>query len=116
MEPLEGTVRKYRVRRMDDTRLPKKILFETVARGKKSAGKPKKNWVDCLEENTGEHTVRVMDRKGEKLSHLAEINLVPNLRQGKIGPLLLFLIDFVLSRKAFNNNLDAIFYTTPSGL
>jgi hypothetical protein len=56
MEPLEDTIRKYRlgwaghVRRMDDTRLPKKILFGTVAGGKKSAGKSKKNWVDCLEE------------------------------------------------------------------
>jgi hypothetical protein len=45
MEPLEDTIRKYRlrwaghVRRMDDTRLPKKILFETL----KSAGKLKKN-------------------------------------------------------------------------
>ena len=26
-------------------------LFEIVAGGKKSAGKPKKNWVDCLEED-----------------------------------------------------------------
>ena len=57
MEPLEDTIRKYRlrwaghVRRMDDTRLPKKILFGNVAGGKKSAGKPKKNWVDCLEED-----------------------------------------------------------------
>ncbi len=57
MEPLEDTIRKYRlrwtghVRRMDDTRLPKKILFGTVTGGKKSAGKPKKNWVDCLEED-----------------------------------------------------------------
>ena len=53
MEPLEDTIRKYRlrwaghVRRMDDTRLPKKILFETL----KSAGKLKKNWVDWLEED-----------------------------------------------------------------
>jgi hypothetical protein len=29
-----------------------------------------------------------MDRKGEKSNHLAEINLVPNLCQGEIGPLL----------------------------
>jgi hypothetical protein len=34
-----------------DTRLPKKTLFGTVAGGKKSAGKLKKNWVDCLEED-----------------------------------------------------------------
>jgi hypothetical protein len=48
MEPLEDTIRKYRLRwaghvkRMDDTRL-KKILFGTLVGGKKSAGKPKKN-------------------------------------------------------------------------
>jgi hypothetical protein len=47
MEALEATIRKYRlrwaghVRRMDDTR-----LFGSVAGGKKSAGKSKKNWVD----------------------------------------------------------------------
>ncbi len=43
MEPLEDTIRKNRlrwaghVRRMDDTQLPKKILFGTVTGGKKSA-------------------------------------------------------------------------------
>jgi hypothetical protein len=36
---------------MDYTRLPKMILFGTVAGGKKIAGKPKKNWVDCLEQD-----------------------------------------------------------------
>jgi hypothetical protein len=57
MEPLEDTIKKYllrwagHVRRMDDTRLQKKILFGTVTRGKKSAGKPKKNWVDHFEED-----------------------------------------------------------------
>ncbi len=56
MESREDTVRKYRlrwaghVRRMDDTWLPKKILFVTVAGGKKVVGKSKKNWVECLEE------------------------------------------------------------------
>jgi hypothetical protein len=57
MEPLKDTIRKYRlrwaghVRRMDETRLPKKILFGAVAGGKKSAGKSKKNWIDFLEED-----------------------------------------------------------------
>jgi hypothetical protein len=51
-EQVEDTIRKYRlrwaghVRRMDDTRLQKKILLRTVAGRKKSAGKPKKNLVD----------------------------------------------------------------------
>jgi hypothetical protein len=35
---------------MEGTRLPKKTLFGTVAGGKKSAEKPKKNWLDFLEE------------------------------------------------------------------
>ncbi len=33
-----------------------------------------------------------MDRNGEKSNYLAEINLVPNLCQGEIGPLLLLLL------------------------
>jgi hypothetical protein len=52
----ENTGHAGHVRRMDDTRLPKKILFGTVAGGKKSAGKPKKNRVDCLEEDCAGQT------------------------------------------------------------
>jgi hypothetical protein len=37
--------------RMEDTRLPNKILFGTMVGGKKSEGKPKKSWVGCLEED-----------------------------------------------------------------
>jgi hypothetical protein len=62
-------------------------LFGTVAGGKQSAGKPNKNWVDCLEEDCARANMP-MDRKGEKPNHLAEINLVPNLCQEEIGPLL----------------------------
>jgi hypothetical protein len=36
---------------MDDSQSSKKILFGTVAVRKKSAGKPKKKWIDCLEED-----------------------------------------------------------------
>jgi hypothetical protein len=43
----------YHCRRMDDTRLPTKIVFGTVAGGKKVQEnlRTKKNWVDCLEED-----------------------------------------------------------------
>jgi hypothetical protein len=57
MKPLEDTISKYRlrwaghVRKMDDTRLPKKILFGTVTGGKESAGKSKKNLVNCREDS-----------------------------------------------------------------
>jgi hypothetical protein len=34
--------------------------------GKKSAGKPKKNWVDCLEEGYAQANIPIMDRKDEK--------------------------------------------------
>jgi hypothetical protein len=45
---------------------------------------------------TGKHTLRFMDRKGEKPNHLAEINLVPNLYQGEIGPLLFIIMLFLI--------------------
>jgi hypothetical protein len=48
-----------------------------VTGGKKSAGKPKKNWV-----------YGSWAEKGKKLNHLAEINLVLFLCQGEIEPLL----------------------------
>jgi hypothetical protein len=40
-----------------------------------------------------------MDRKGEESNHLAEINLVPYLCQGEIGPLLLLFIKLFHQRK-----------------
>ena len=59
-QPLENQVRKYRlrwlghVRRMDDTRLPKKILFGETQGGRKGRGRPKKNWLDCVKDDCEE--------------------------------------------------------------
>jgi hypothetical protein len=68
------------------------LIWDCRTRGKKSVGKPKKNWVDCLEEDCARANIPV---HGEKSNHLAEINLVPNLCQGEIGPSLLFTILFM---------------------
>ena len=42
------------VRRMPDERLPKKMLFGKVVGGSRGAGRPKKIWTQCLEEDCGE--------------------------------------------------------------
>ncbi len=79
MVTLEDTIRKYRlrwaghVRRMDDTQLPKKILFGPVAGGKKSAEKSKKNWVDCLEEDCGPTFPTVCGQKRREIEPLGRI-------------------------------------------
>ena len=55
--PLEAYVRKHRlrwaghVRRMNADRIPKRILFGELADGKRGKGRPKKNWMACLEED-----------------------------------------------------------------
>ena len=55
--PLEAYVRKYRlrwaghVRRMGPDRLPKMVLFGELAEGRRGRGRPKTNWMDCLEED-----------------------------------------------------------------
>jgi hypothetical protein len=45
---------------------------------KKCAGKPKENWVDCLEEDCARANIPYgsWTEKEKKLNHLAEINLV----------------------------------------
>jgi hypothetical protein len=54
MHPLENYVRHHRlrwaghVRRMEDDRLPKKVLFGQVAEGSAKKGRPKHNWTDSL--------------------------------------------------------------------
>ena len=54
---MEAYVRKYRlrwaghVRRMGSNRIPKKVLFGELAEGKRGRGRPKKNWMTCLEED-----------------------------------------------------------------
>ena len=59
MQPLENYVRYYRlrwaghVRRMDDSRLPKRILFGELAEGSRGRGRPRKNWMDSLNEDCG---------------------------------------------------------------
>ena len=60
MWPLENYVRYYRlrwaghVRRMDDSRLPKRVLFGELARGSRGRGRPRKNWMDSLNEDCEE--------------------------------------------------------------
>jgi hypothetical protein len=127
MEPLEDTIRKYRlrwaghVRRMDHTRLPKKILFGTVAEGKKSAGKSKKNWVDCLEEDCaranipyGSWTEKAKNRTTwqKSISSLASV-------KGKLDLYyyLLLLLTLKINRKTkrengvyISDNFDKIFF------
>ena len=55
--PMENYVSKYRmrwaghVRRMDADRIPKKVLFGELAEGNQGKGRPKKNWMGCLEED-----------------------------------------------------------------
>ena len=57
MCPLENMVRKYRlrwlghVRRMDDSRIPKRVLFGEVVGGKQGPGRPKANWMNCVEKD-----------------------------------------------------------------
>ena len=57
MRPLENYVRYYRlrwaghVRRMDDSRLPKMALFGKLAGGSRGRGRPKKTWMDSLNED-----------------------------------------------------------------
>ena len=57
MRPLENYVRYYRlrwaghVRRMDDSRLPKRVLFGELAGGSLGRGRPKKTWMDSLSED-----------------------------------------------------------------
>ena len=52
--PLEDLVRRNRLRwaghlrRFDENRLPKKVLFGSLNMGKASRGRPKKNWLDNL--------------------------------------------------------------------
>lgn len=54
MQPLENYIRHHRlrwaghVRRMEDDRLPKKVLFGQVAEGSTKRGRPKHNWTDSL--------------------------------------------------------------------
>lgn len=54
---MEAFVRKYRLRlaghvqRMGSNRIPKKVLFGKLAEGKRERGRPKKNWMTCLEED-----------------------------------------------------------------
>ena len=54
MPSLENMVRKYRlrwaghVRRMDDYRLPKKMLFGRVVEGKQRSERPVLDWMDCM--------------------------------------------------------------------
>ena len=45
------------VRRMPDERLPKKMLFGKLVGGSRGAGRPKKIWTQCLEEDCGEVSV-----------------------------------------------------------
>ena len=55
--PLETTIRMYRlrwaghVRRMQDSRLPKMVLFGRLIGEEKLRGRPVKNWEDCLKED-----------------------------------------------------------------
>ena len=58
MHELEMYIRKARlrwaghVRRMEDARIPKKLMFGDLPKGKtKSRGRKKKNWFDCLRED-----------------------------------------------------------------
>ena len=57
MRPLENYVRYYRlrwaghVRRMDDSRLPKMVLFGELAGGSRGRGRPKKTRMDSLIED-----------------------------------------------------------------
>jgi hypothetical protein len=63
MCPLEDVIRKYRlrwaghVRRMDDNRLPKKVLFGEIKGGSKGRGRQKKNWMNCVEEDCAKANV-----------------------------------------------------------
>jgi hypothetical protein len=55
--PVENYVRKYRlrwaghVRRMEADRIPKKVLFGELVGGGRGRGRPKKDWLTCLEED-----------------------------------------------------------------
>lgn len=67
--PLEDLVRKNRlrwaghVRRLDESRLPKKVLFGSLNMGKTSRGRPKKNWLDNLKSDC--EKVNVPERQWE---------------------------------------------------
>ena len=56
MRPLENYVRYYRlrwaghVRRMDESRLPKRVLFGEIA-GSRERGRPNMNWIDSLKDD-----------------------------------------------------------------
>jgi hypothetical protein len=39
------------VKRMDVERIPKKIMFGMVTKGRRIVGRPRKSWVKCLEED-----------------------------------------------------------------
>ena len=55
--PMENYVRKYRlrwaghVRRMEPDRIPKKVLFGELTEGRARVGRPRKNWMSCLEDD-----------------------------------------------------------------
>jgi len=55
--PMENFVRKFRlrwaghVRQMEDTRLPKIVLFGDITEGKQKQGAPVKEWMKCLKKD-----------------------------------------------------------------
>jgi hypothetical protein len=67
-------------------------LAMNVAGGKKSEGKPKMNWVDCLEEDCARANIPYGSwTENAKNPNTWQKSIVPNLCQGETGPLLLLL-------------------------
>ena len=54
-DPIDITIKRYRlrwaghIRRMPDCRIPKKVMFGRLFRGKRQKRRPTKSWKDCLE-------------------------------------------------------------------
>ena len=45
------------IRRMNDQRIPKKLLFGEIVEGKAQRSKPKKTWMNCLSEDCASKNV-----------------------------------------------------------